>query len=338
MADLNKVVVSSSPHIRHEDTTRQIMIDVVIALLPALAIGIFVFGARALTLTLVSVCGAVFFEWLFQTLMHKPTTITDGSAVVTGILIAFCLPVSAPMWMILIGDAFAIIVVKQLFGGIGKNFMNPALAARAFLMSFPVIMTTWPPIRTVLPLFATPVDIVSSATPLAALKLGTMPDATLMDMALGMVSGSLGEISALALLAGGVYLIVRKVISFHTPVAFIGTVAIFALIFPHGNAPLDFMLAQICSGGLMIGAFFMATDYSTSPVTKRGQIVFGIGCGLLTVFIRFFGQLPEGVSYAILIMNSTVFLIERATKPRKYGKLKEAKAKKEKTAKGSAAQ
>lgn len=333
MADLSKVTVSSSPHIRHEDNTTQIMLDVSIALLPALAIGIFVFGLRALTVTLVSVCGCVFFEWLFQKLMKRDVTISDCSAVVTGILIAFCLPVSAPMWMILIGDAFAIIIVKQLFGGIGKNFMNPALSARAFLMSFPVIMTTWPPIRTALPIFSTPVDIVSSATPLAALKTGVMPDASLMDMALGMVSGSLGEISALALLAGGVYLLARKVITLHTPLAFIGTVAVLCLIFPHGNPPVDYMLAQICSGGLMLGAFFMATDYSTSPVTKRGQIVFGVGCGLLTVFIRFFGQLPEGVSYAILIMNSTVFLIEKATRPRKYGK-----PKREKPAKGGAAQ
>lgn len=334
MADLSKVTVSSSPHIRHEDNTRQIMLDVIIALMPALAIAIYVFGLRALTVTLVSVCGSVFFEWLYQSLMKRPVTVDDLSAVVTGILLAYCLPVSAPMWMILIGDAFAIVVVKQLFGGIGKNFMNPALSARAFLMSFPVLMTTWPAIRTKLPIFATP-DVVSTATPLVALKNGLMPDATITDLALGMVGGSLGEISALALIAGGLYLLSRKVITLHTPLAFIGTVALLSFLFPHGNGHVEFMLAQLCSGGLMLGAIFMATDYSTSPVTKRGQVIFGVGCGLLTVFIRFFGNLPEGVSYSILIMNSTVFLIEKLTKPRKYGFV--AAPKKSKVKEGGAA-
>ena len=318
MADLSKLTVSSSPHIRHEDNTRQIMVDVIIALMPALAIAIYVFGPRALTLTAVSAAGCLFFEWLYQRLMKKPVTAGDCSALVTGILLAYCLPVSSPMWMVLIGDAFAIIVVKQLYGGIGKNFMNPALSARAFLMSFPVIMTTWPAIRTKLPLFATP-DVVSSATPLASLKQGLMPNASLTDLALGMVGGSMGEISALALLAGGLYLISRKVITFHTPVAYLGTVALLCFLFPHGNGRVEFMLAELCSGGLMLGAIFMATDYSTSPVTKKGQVVFGIGCGLLTVFIRFFGNMPEGVSYSILVMNATVFLIEKVTRPRKYG-------------------
>ena len=318
MADLSKLTVSSSPHIRHEDNTRQIMVDVIIALMPALAIAIYVFGPRALTLTAVSAAGCLFFEWLYQRLMKKPVTVGDCSALVTGILLAYCLPVSSPMWMVLIGDAFAIIVVKQLYGGIGKNFMNPALSARAFLMSFPVIMTTWPAIRTKLPLFATP-DVVSSATPLASLKQGLMPNASLTDLALGMVGGSMGEISALALLAGGLYLISRKVITFQTPVAYLGTVALLCFLFPHGNGRVEFMLAELCSGGLMLGAIFMATDYSTSPVTKKGQVVFGIGCGLLTVFIRFFGNMPEGVSYSILVMNATVFLIEKVTRPRKYG-------------------
>ena len=318
MADLSKLTVSSSPHIRHEDNTRQIMVDVIIALMPALAIAIYVFGPRALTLTAVSAAGCLFFEWLYQRLMKKPVTVGDCSALVTGILLAYCLPVSSPMWMVLIGDAFAIIVVKQLYGGIGKNFMNPALSARAFLMSFPVIMTTWPAIRTKLPLFATP-EVVSSATPLASLKEGLMPNASLTDLALGMVGGSMGEISALALLAGGLYLISRKVITFHTPVAYLGTVALLCFLFPHGNGRVEFMLSELCSGGLMLGAIFMATDYSTSPVTKKGQVVFGIGCGLLTVFIRFFGNMPEGVSYSILVMNATVFLIEKVTRPRKYG-------------------
>ena len=329
MADLSKVVVTSSPHIRHEDNTQQIMLDVIIALMPALAIAIYVFGLRALVVTLVSAAGCVFFEWLYQMLMKKPVTIADLSAVVTGILLAYCLPVSAPLWMVLIGDAFAIVIVKQLFGGIGKNFMNPALSARAFLMGFPVIMTTWPAIRTKLPLFSTP-DVVSTATPLAALKNGVMPNATITDMALGMVGGCLGEVSALALLAGGLYLLSRKVITLHTPVAYLATVALISFLFPHGNGRVEFMLAELCSGGLMLGAIFMATDYSTSPVTKKGQVIFGIGCGLLTMFIRFFGSMPEGVSYSILVMNSTVFLIEKATRPRKYGYVAPPKAKKTK--------
>lgn len=327
MADLSKLIVSSSPHIRHEDNTRQIMLDVVIALMPALAIAVYVFGLRALTMTAVSAVGCVFFEWLYQTLMRRPITIDDCSAVVTGVLLAYCLPASSPMWMVLIGDAFAIIVVKQLFGGIGKNFMNPALSARAFLMSFPLLMTTWPPVRTKMPLFSAP-DIVSAATPLANLKQGLMPDASLIDLALGMVSGSLGEISALALLAGGLYLISRKVISPHIPLSYLGTVALLSFAFPHGCGRTEFMLAQLWSGGLMLGAIFMATDYSTSPITKKGQVIFGVGCGLLTVFIRFFGNLPEGVSYSILVMNSTVFLIEKMTKPRKYGYTAPKKAKK----------
>ena len=308
---------SSSPHIRSNEDVRSIMLDVIIAMVPALA-AIYFFGFRALTVTAVSVAACVFFEWLYCKIMKRPQPIGDLSAVVTGMLLAFTCPVSIPYWMIVIGDAFAIIIVKQLYGGLGKNFMNPALSARAFLMSFPVIMTTWPAIRTKLPLFATP-DVVSSATPLASLKEGLMPNASLTDLALGMVGGSMGEISALALLAGGLYLISRKVITFHTPVAYLGTVALLCFLFPHGNGRVEFMLAELCSGGLMLGAIFMATDYSTSPVTKKGQVVFGIGCGLLTVFIRFFGNMPEGVSYSILVMNATVFLIEKVTRTRKYG-------------------
>ena len=318
MADFNKLTVSSSPHIRHEDNTQQIMLDVIIALMPALAIAIYVFGLRALTVTLVSVCGCVFFEWAFQTLMKKPSTVTDLSAVVTGILLAYCLPVSAPMWMVLIGDAFAIIVVKQLFGGIGKNFMNPALASRAFLMGFPVLMTTWPAIRTKLPIFATP-DVVSTATPLVNLKAGMLPDASITDLALGMVGGSLGEISALALLAGGLYLLSRKVITWHIPVSFLGTVAVITLLFPQGNAPVEFTLAHLCSGGLMLGAIFMATDYSTSPATSLGKLIYGVGCGLLTMVIRTWGSSPEGVSYAILLMNIVTPHIDNLTRHKPLG-------------------
>ena len=318
MADLSKITVSSSPHIRHEDNTRQIMLDVVIALMPALAIATYVFGPRALTMTAVSAAGCVFFEWLYQTLMRRPITVDDCSAVVTGVLLAYCLPPSSPLWMVLIGDAFAIVVVKQLFGGIGKNFMNPALSARAFLMSFPLLMTTWPPVRTKMPLFASP-DVVSAATPLANLKQGMMPDATLTDLALGMVSGSLGEISALALLAGGLYLISRKVISPHIPLAYLGTVALLSFAFPHGCGRVEFMLAQLCSGGLMLGAIFMATDYTTSPPTPAGKLIFGLGCGLITVLIRVWGNYPEGVSFSILLMNILNPYISSWTKTKPFG-------------------
>ena len=333
MLDLSKVQVSSSPHIRSDETTKQIMLDVVIALMPALAVSVFVFGWRSLVLTVFSVCGCICFEWLYGLLTHRPNTTGDMSCVVTGVLLAFNMPVTVPLWLVLVGDAFAIVIVKQLFGGIGKNFMNPALAARAFLFSWPVIMTTWVRTRTALPLFTTPVDVVTSATPLSYLKQGLLPDASLADMALGMVSGCLGETSALALIAGGLYLVYRRVISLHIPVAYLGTVALLTYLFPRGGLdPLDFMLAHLLSGGLMLGAIFMATDYTTSPLTKKGKIIFGVGCGLLTVFIRYFGSYAEGVSYSILIMNAFVPLIDKFTMPkypadRRRLSLKKAKAK-----------
>ena len=336
MLDLSKVKVTSSPHIRSDETTKQIMLDVVIALMPALAVSVFVFGWRSLVITCFSVCCCIFFEWFYGILAKRPNTTGDMSCVVTGVLLAFNMPVTAPLWLVLVGAGFAIVIVKMLFGGIGKNFMNPARAARAFLFSWPVIMTTWVKTRTVLPLFATPVDVVTSATPLAALKQGLMPDASLADMALGMVSGCLGETSALALIAGGLYLIYRRVITPHIPLAYLGTVAVLTFVFPRGGLdPLDFMLAHLLSGGLMLGAIFMATDYTTSPLTKKGKIIFGIGCGCLTVFIRYFGSYAEGVSYSILIMNAFVPLIERFTIPknpaekRRLGKPKKEAAKSE---------
>ena len=317
MLDLSKVTVSSSPHIRSDESTRQIMLDVVIALMPALAVSIFVFGWRSLVITCFSVCCCIFFEWFYGILAKKPNTTGDLSCVVTGVLLAFNLPVTAPLWMVMVGAGFAIVIVKQLFGGIGKNFMNPALAARAFLFSWPVIMTTWVKTRTALPLFTSPVDVVTSATPLSYLKNGMLPDASVVDMALGMVSGCLGETSALALLAGGLYLVYRRVITPIIPLAYLGTVAALTYFFPRGGLePVDFMLAHLLSGGLMLGAIFMATDYTTSPLTRKGKVVFGIGCGLLTVFIRYFGSYAEGVSYSILIMNAFVPLIERFTIPR----------------------
>ena len=331
MYDLSQVKVSNSPHIRSEDSTRQIMLDVIIALIPALALGVFVFGARALVVTAVSVIGSVFFEWLYNKLLKKPCTIGNCSAIVTGMLLAYTLPVTAPLWMVLIGDLFAIVIVKALFGGIGKNFMNPALGGRAFLMaSYPVFMTTWAKVRTALPLFGTPADVVTGATPLAFMKEGKLPDVSMADAALGMIGGCIGEVSALALLAGGVWLVYRRVINLRIPVCFIGTVAVLTLIFPKGDAAaFEWMAYQLLSGGLMLGAIFMATDYASSPVTPKGQIIYGIGCGVLTVLIRYFGSYPEGVSYAILIMNCCVFLIEKISQPVKFGYVKPVKAEKE---------
>ena len=313
MYDLSQVKVSNSPHIRSEDSTRQIMLDVIIALIPALALAIFVFGARALVVTAVSVIGSVFFEWLYNKLLKKPCTIGNLSAVVTGILLAYTLPVTAPLWMVLIGDLFAIIIVKALFGGLGKNFMNPALGGRAFLMaSYPVFMTTWCKVRTSLPLFGTPADVVTGATPLSFMKEGKLPDVSMADAALGMV--------------GGIWLLYRRVISLRIPVCFIGTVAVLTLIFPQAGSGFEWMAYQLLSGGLMLGAIFMATDYASSPVTPKGQIIYGIGCGVLTVLIRYFGSYPEGVSYAILIMNCCVFLIEKISQPVKFGYVKPVKA------------
>ena len=330
MTELKNLKVSSSPHIRNEDSTRQIMLDVAIALLPALAVAVFVFGARSLVMTVISVLGCVFFEWLYNKLLKKPMTIGDGSAVVTGMLLAYTLPVTAPYWVVLIGDFFAIVIVKCLYGGIGQNFINPALGGRAFLMaSWPVAMTTWCKVQTSLPLFTAP-EITSSATPLTFLKEGLVPNVSLQNAALGMVGGSMGEVSALALLIGGVYLLYRRVISWHIPVSFIGTVAVITFLFPKGDmSGATFMAYELLCGGLMLGAIFMATDYATSPVTKKGQLIYGVGCGLLTVLIRYFGSYPEGVSYAILLMNACCFLIEKISRPKKYGFVAPVKAKKE---------
>lgn len=326
-----KLIATSNPHIRGSETTRSIMLDVIIAMLPALAWGIFKFGPEALILTAVSVAGCVFFEWGYRAIMKKPQSVGDLSAVVTGMLLAFVCPPSTPLWMILIGDFFAIIVVKQLFGGIGKNFVNPALAGRAFLLgSYAGVMTTWvDPSKGKAPLFGGVVDGITSATPLAMMKAGDMAALTsehsVADMFLGNIPGSTGEISALMLLIGGVYLIVRKVINWHTPVSYIATVAVLTFLFPKYGTGLEWMLYSLFGGGLMLGAFFMATDYATSPVTKKGQVIFGIGCGLFTVFIRYFGSYNEGVCYSIMVMNLCVALIDKYTKPTRFGVVKSEK-------------
>ena len=316
-------IVSSSPHIRTPRGTRVIMLDVLIALCPALVASLIFFGWRSIMLTAVSVACCVLFEYLYRLLMKKPQSVDDLSAVVTGVLIAFCLPPTAPWWLPVIGAFFAIIIVKQLFGGIGKNFLNPALAARAFLLaSYAVLMTSWAPSN-----FAN-VDAATYATPLASLSGGALSNVSLGAMFLGNTGGCVGEISALALLLGGAWLVYRRVISLRIPVSFIGTVAIVTLIFSRGNPHFLWMLQNLFSGGLLLGAIFMATDYCTSPVTPKGQIIFGVGCGLLTVLIRYFGSYPEGVSYAILIMNLTVWMIDKATPPRRFGVVKAPRAKK----------
>lgn len=342
MYDLSKVVVTSSPHIKAEDDTRSLMLDVLIALLPALAVSVYTFGPRALVLTVVSMIACAVFEALYCKLVKQKCTVGDLSCFVTGVLLAFNIPVTAPLWLPVFGALFGIIVVKMLFGGLGRNFMNPALGARAFMMaSWPALMGMWVLPHTKLPLFGsvTLTDAMSTATPLSFMKVATnggpsLPQGTsLVDMLLGQTGGVLGETSALALIAGGLYLLYRKVITINIPAAYILTVAVITFIFPLAGdggmmARLTWMLSQVLSGGLMLGAIFMATDYVTSPVTPKGQIIFGVGCGLLTVFIRYFGGLPEGVSYSILIMNTLVWAIDKISHPRKFGYQLE-KAKKE---------
>ena len=327
------LTLSSSPHAHSRNSTDVIMRDVCLALLPALAAAIYFFGWRALTLTLVSVAGCVFFEWGYRRVMKKDSTVADWSAVVTGMLIAFVCPVTLPFWTILIADFFAIVLVKQLFGGIGLNIVNPALAARAFLFSWPSLMSgNWVSPGTNIDAFTNPsravLDGLTSATPMEALHAGALPAQSLLDLFFGKVGGSLGEVSALALLLGGVYLVARRVITLRIPLAYLGTVAVLAFIFPLGGCDrLSWMLCQLLSGGLMLGAIFMATDYTTSPVTHGGQIAFGVGCGVLTILLRYFGSYVEGVSYAILIMNCCVGFFDKLGVPRRFGAVKEKKRK-----------
>ena len=325
MYDFSKVVITSSPHIKSKEDTRSIMADVLIALIPSLAVSTYVFGFRAILMTAVSVIACMVFEAIYDKIVGKENTIMDLSAAVTGVLLAFVCPVTLPYWMLIIGDGIAIIFAKCLFGGLGKNFMNPALAGRAFLLaSWPVAMTTWVRARSSVGLISNSteaLDAMTSATPLAIIKgtaEGELP--SIASMFLGSIGGSMGEVSAIALIIGGVYLLVRKVITIHIPAAYIGTVAVLTFLFPQGGlGHLESMLYSLFGGGLMLGAFFMATDYSTSPVSRKGQVVFGIGCGLLTVMIRYFGGYPEGVCYSILLMNTTVWLIDKYTRPTKFG-------------------
>ena len=304
-----KLTVASSPHIRGDFRTSRLMLDVVIALIPALVVGVIRLGFRALAVTAVSMAAAVAAEWLWSLLLKKRNTLPDCSALVTGMLLALTLPASCPVWVAAIGSAFAIVIIKLMCGGLGQNIFNPALAARAMLlMVFPVALTRY-----------TDVDGISSATPLHHMVMPALPEESILDMFLGNCPGSIGELSALALLLGGVYLVVRKVISPRIPVAYIGTVAVLTLVFHKTDNALAWMAYSLFSGGLMLGAIFMATDYATSPVTAMGQVLYGIGCGVLTVIFRYFGLFPEGVTYAILCMNLLAWALDRWTPPRRFG-------------------
>ena len=314
-------VVSGTPHVRSKESIQSIMRDVIIALVPATAAGIYYFGISALILIIAAIASSVIFEALCQKIMKKPVTVSDLSAVVTGLLLAMNLPAAAPIWVAIVGSAFAIIFGKQLFGGLGQNFINPALAGRAFLLaSYPTEMTTWS-----VPNGLEVADAATYATPLAQLKAGHL-DASLGELMLGQCGGTIGETCAIALIIGGVYLLYKHVISWKIPVIYIATVAIlFGVIGRHG---VRMPLQEIMAGGVMLGGIFMATDYASSPVTPKGQIIFAVGAGLITYLIRTFGGYPEGVSYSILIMNCCVPLIERFTEPTIFGalpKTKEAK-------------
>ena len=312
-----KLTVASSPHIRGNFRTNRIMLDVVLALLPALAVGIWLNGVRALIVTLVSIFCAVAAEYLYSVVTKTRNTILDRSAVVTGLLLAMTLPASVPYWLVALGSVFAIVVVKALSGGLGQNIFNPALAARALIMLvLPVGVTRYAGL-----------DGVTAATPLHHMVMPALPEESLLDMFLGICPGSIGETSALALLLGGAYLVYRKVISIRIPAAYLGSVAVVTLVFSKTGDPVSWMLYSLLSGGVMLGAIFMATDYATSPATPVGQVIYGIGCGILTVLFRYYGLYPEGVTYSILIMNAFVWFIDRHTAMRRFGTGKGAAAK-----------
>ena len=302
--------VSSSPHVRNNDTTQRIMRDVAIAMLPATAYGVYQFGLYSLLIVILTVVSCVVSEYVWEKAMKKPVTVYDCSAVVTGMILALNMPPEIPFWIPMLGGVFAIIVVKQLYGGLGQNFMNPALAARCFLLiSFAGSMNSFSSAKLGF-------DSLSGATPLAQLRAGETVN--LMDLIIGRIPGTIGEVSVIALLIGGIYMIARKVISPRIPLIYIGTVAVFVFVF--GGFDVQYMLSEICAGGLVFGAFFMATDYVTSPITPKGQIVYGLILGILTGTFRLWGASPEGVSYAIILSNLMVPLIERVTLPTAFGK------------------
>ena len=310
MSDLYHV--SSSPHVRSKDTTERIMLYVIIALLPTTLFGIYNFGYRALILILVTIASSVASEWIFNKIVHKKQTINDLSAVVTGLLLALNLPATLPWWEAVLGGVFAIVVVKCMFGGLGQNFMNPALGARCFLLiAFAANMTNFT------------IDSYTGATPLAAMRNGDPVNT--MDMLIGRTAGTIGETSAIAILIGAIFLILMGVIDLRIPASYIITFIVFMLLFSGHGADWTYITAQLCGGGLMLGAFFMATDYVTSPITPMGQIIFGICCGIFTGLFRCFGANAEGVSFAIILSNILVPMIEKYTVPRAFGMVKEAK-------------
>ena len=317
------LTVSAAPHIRGKDNTRRLMLDVLIALAPALIAAVYFYGERALVLTVISVAACVVCEALICLVMRRPVSVGDLSAVVTGVLLAFSVPHSCPYWALVAGDAFAIIVVKGLVGGLGQNVFNPALAGRAFMMLL------WPSTITrygytyVAPFEFGTADIVASSTPLQTMARSTLPDVSIFDMFLGNgVLGCIGEVCNLALLIGLAWLLYRKVISWRIPVAYLGAVAVLTLIFSKGDDALAWMLYSVLGGGVMLGAIFMATDYATTPSLPVAQLVYGIGCGVLTVVIRYFGIFPEGVTYAILIMNACAWAFDKAFPIRRFGVVK----------------
>ena len=315
---MDKLIISPSPHIHGGDSIEKNMRGVILALMPALLVGFYFFGLGALIVTLTSVFSCVLFEYLIQRFMLKTKpTIHDGSAIVTGVLLAMNLPANIPFWMVILGALFAIGVAKMSFGGLGNNPFNPALAGRVFLLiSFPVAMTTWPVPS---PLSITYLDAATGATPLSTLKGSHAEIPQLLDLLTGNMGGSLGEVSAVAILLGLLYLLVRKIITWHIPVSILLTVAVFTGILYLAN-PEEFASPtfHLLTGGLMLGAVFMATDYATSPMNKRGMVIYGVGIGVITVVIREFGAYPEGVSFAILIMNAFTPLINHYIKPRRF--------------------
>lgn len=321
----HKMIVSSSPHIHTDKTISSIMLDVIIALIPATLMGVYYFGYRALLVVLTAIAASVLSEYAYQRIMKKHVSVGDLSAVVTGLLLALNLPVTIPLWMVVIGSAFAIIIVKQLYGGLGKNFMNPALAARCFMViAWGAALSNF-----VDPFAGYGTDAVSQATPLAVIKgisEGTLPSIT--DAFFGVKPGTIGETSGVMLILGGLYMMYKRVISWRIPTLYIVSFAVLTYLFgynPTGESQLMFTLLSVCTGGLFLGAIFMATDYATTPTSRAGQTIFALGCGALTFVIRRYGSYPEGASFAILLMNIVTPLIDRYVRPKKFGFVKKAK-------------
>lgn len=319
-----KFVTSSSPHIRGKETISGIMRDVIVALIPAMICGIWFYGARALGILVVSVVSSMAAEALYRAVTGQYQTLWDLSAAVTGSLIACIIPATVPYGIVILGNVFAVVVVKGFGGGLGKNIFNPALSARAMMLFvYPGWLTRYAAEGTKLGLFQTTADMVTSATPLHHMQMPAVPETPVIELFLGHGSGCIGEASGLAILVGGIYLLWKKVISPRIPVSYLMTVAVLTFVFSKGQDPFSWMLYNLVSGGILLGAFFMATDYATSPVTPKGQVIYGIGCGILTVVFRYYGLYPEGFTYGILLMNGAVWAIDRYSMPKRFGCVKE---------------